>query len=141
MKDFNTKKFIIAVIAIYIIKQILDFIIHGLILEPTYEKMSDIWRPDMEDKMWVMYVTGFVFSFLFVHIYHFFMKGHFKSGVATGFCYGLLMGLLMEGGGMFNDYALYNLSAGLMWQWFIFGMIQMIIYGIVVSYIYKPKVS
>lgn len=139
MKDFNISKFFIAAIVVYIAKQILDFLVHGLILGPTYEKMTDVWRPDMDDKMWVMYVTGIVFSLLFVYIYHFFSKGHFKTGLTKGFCYGLLIGLLMIGGGMFNDYATFNLTSSLVWQWFIYVMIQMIIYGLLVSLIYKPK--
>ena len=141
MKDFNTKRFFVAVISVYIVKQVLDIAIHGKILESVYQSLSDVWRPDMEEKMWVMWLTSLIFSIFFVYIYHFFQKGHFKKGLATGLCYGFLMGFLIEGGNTFNSYALYELPASLVWQWFIYGMIQMIIYGLVVAWIYKSKES
>ena len=139
MKDFNTKRFILAAIAVFIIGQILDYLVHGVILSPTYESMEGVWRADMEDKMWIMQVTGILFALLFVYIFHFFKKGHFKTGWVTGFCYGFLMGLIMMGVGMFNQYAIYDITLWLTWMWFIFGMIHMVILGIVTSLIYQPK--
>jgi len=139
MKDFNTKRFFIAVVAVFIVKQVLDIAIHGNLLEAQYDQMEGVWRPDMDKLMWVMWTTSIVFSLLFVYIFHFFRKGHFKKGIITGLCYGFLVGLMMEGGGMFNEYATFNLSASIVWQWFIYGMIQMMIYGMVVAWIYTGK--
>ena len=139
MKDFNTKKFIVAVIAVYMVKQVLDIIIHGKILASVYDSIHGVWRPDMDDKMWIMWVTAIIFSVFFVYIYHFFQKGHHKTGLITGLCYGFLMGILIEGTGVFNSYALYELPSSLIWQWFFYGMIQMLIYGLIVAWIYQSK--
>ncbi len=139
MKDFNTKRFFIAVVAVFIVKQVLDIAIHGNLLAAQYDQMKGIWRPNMQDLMWILWVTSIVFSLLFVYIFHFFRKGHFKDGIVAGLCFGFLVGLMMEGGGMFNQYALYNISASMIWQWFFYGMLQMIIYGLVVGWIYTGK--
>ncbi len=132
----NTKKFIIASILVFIVFEILDFIIHGLILKGAYESLASVWRPDMNSLMWIMYITAFIFSFLFVYI---FTKGYEGKGIAEGIRYGLLIGLLMLIVGMFNQYAVYPLPFILVLEWFILGMIQFIIIGIVAAAIYKPS--
>ena len=132
----NIKRFIGASIAVFFAFQIVDSIIHIFILSPVYDTLKDLWRPDMMDKMWIMYSTSLVFSFLFVYI---FTKGYEGKGIAEGIRYGLLIGLLMNVVGIFNQYVVYPIPFSLAIQWFIFGMIEFVIIGIVTSLIYKPN--
>ncbi len=134
----NGKRFILASIVVFVVYEITDWIVHSLILSGVYQRLQSLWRPDMMDKMWIMYVTAFIFSFLFVYI---FTKGYEGKGVAEGFRYGLYIGLLMNIVGMFNQYAVYPVPLSLTVQWFIYGMIQFIIIGIVTALIYRPKAS
>jgi len=85
-----------------------------------------------------MYITAFVFSFLFIYI---FTKGYEGKGVAEGIRYGLIIGLLMLVVGMFNQYAVYPIPLNLTIQWFIYGLIQFIIVGIVAALIYRPETA
>jgi len=130
----NTKKFIFASIAVFISGEILDFIIHGLILKGAYESLT-LWRADMNSLMWVMHVTSLIFAFLFVYI---FTKGYESKGVMEGVRYGLLIGLIMTLTSSLGQYAMYPLPFRLIIQWFVFGMIEFIILGIVAAAIYKP---
>ena len=130
----NVKKYIIASIAVYIVLMILDFIIHGVILADTYMTMEGVWRTDMESFMWIMWVTSLVFSFGFVFI---FTKGFEGKGMAEGIRYGLIMGIFVMFIGMFNQYATYPISLSLAIQWFIYGLIELMIAGAVTALIYK----
>ncbi|MCK4322464.1 hypothetical protein KAX08_08130 [candidate division WOR-3 bacterium] len=132
----NGKRFILASIVVFVVYEITNWIVHSLILSGVYQRLQSLWRPDMMDKMWIMYVTAFIFSFLFVYI---FTKGYEGKGVAEGFRYGLYIGLLMNIAGIFNQYAIYPVPLSLTIQWFIYGMIQFIIIGIVTALIYRPK--
>ncbi len=134
----NKKRFILASIAVFVVFEILDWIIHSKILSRTYMNLQHLWRPDMLDKMWIMYITAFIFSFLFVYI---FTKGYEGKGVAEGIRYGLIIGLLMLVVGMFNQYAVYPIPSNLTIQWFIYGLIQFIIVGIVAALIYRPETA
>lgn len=140
MKSFNLKRFALAAVAVFVAFKILDFLIHGVLLMSSYESLNDsgLWREDMMSKMWIMYITAFIFSLIFVYLFHFFSRGHSASGIKLGFYYGLIVGLLMMVVGMFNQYVVYNVPLDLTWQWFIYGMIQMIIIGIIVAILYKP---
>jgi len=132
----NIKRFIIAVISVFVCFPVLDFLIHFIILGPTYQEYKDLWRPDMMSKMWIMYITSFVLSFLFVYI---FKKGYEGKGLAEGIRYGIILGLLINTLGAFNQYAVYPVSFSLALKWFIYGMIEFIICGMVAALIYKPK--
>ncbi len=131
----NTKRFIGAIIAVFAVNQILDYIIHGAILGKTYEALANVWRPDMDSKMWVMTVSSIIFATLFVYI---FTKGYENKGIGEGLRYGIMIGLLMNVVGMLSQYAVYPVPFTLVLQWFVYGMIQFSIYGIVTALIYKP---
>ncbi len=132
----NVKRFTAASIAVFIINQITDPIIHGAILGKTYEALEHVWRPDMMSKMWVMVISSIIFAFLFVYI---FTKGYEGKGVIEGIRYGIFIGLLFKAVGLLSQYAIYPVPFSLVIQWFAFGMIQFIIYGIVTALVYKPK--
>ncbi len=132
----NTKKFLLAGLAVFITLQILDFVIHSLLLGPVYESMQEVWRPDMMDKMWIMYLTGIIFSLLFVYI---FSKGYEGKGIVEGAKYGLIIGLVIYLVGSYNQYVVYPLPYSLVVKWFIYGTIELIIAGIVLALVYKPK--
>ena len=132
----NIKKLLVATLVVFITLQILDFVIHGLILMSTYDSLQTVFRPDMADKMWIMYVTGLIFSFLFVYI---FTKGYEGKGIVEGAKYGLLIGLIVHLVGAYNQYAVYPLPYHLVMKWFVFGTIEVVIAGIVLSLVYKPK--
>jgi len=132
----NVKKFILASIVVFVVYQVLNFIIHGLILDSVYESMAGVWREDMDSTMWIMYVTSFIMSFLFVFI---FIKGYEGKGIAEGLRFGLWIGLLMNVVGMFNQYAVYPISMSLTIQWFVYGVIQLMICGIFAAWLYKPE--
>jgi hypothetical protein len=121
---------------VFVAYEVVNNIIHMLILSGVYETMMDVWRTDMMQKLWIMYVTALIFSFLFVYI---FSKGYEGKGIAEGIRYGLIIGLLMNIVGMFNQYAAYPISLSLTVQWFIYGVIQIIICGIVTAALYKPS--
>ena len=97
----NIKKFLIASLVVFVTLQILDYVIHSLILMSAYESLQAVFRPDMMDKMWIFYLTGIIFSLLFVYI---FSKGYEGKGVAEGAKYGLLIGLIVHLVGSYNQW-------------------------------------
>lgn len=131
----NVKRFVFASLAVFVVGMILDFIIHNVILMGAYEALASIWRADMNSLMWIMYVGSLIFAFLFVYI---FTKGYEGRGIMEGVRYGLIIGLLMLLTGVFGQYAMYPLPFNLVIQWFIFGMIEFVVFGVVAALIYKP---
>lgn len=131
----NLKKFLTGGIVIFIIFQLLDFLVHNIILGNTYMSMTNVWRPDMMSKMWIMYASSFVFSFLMMYV---FIKGYEARGIMEGVRFGIVIGLMTNGMGAFYQYAVYPLPFSLIIQWFLYGLVEFIIAGVAASLIYKP---
>lgn len=132
----NMKKFLLTSLAVFVTYQILEFVIHNIVLSSDYEGLMSVWRPDMMDKIWIMYVTGAIFSLLFVYI---FTKGQEGKGVMEGVKYGFIIGLLVSFVGAFNQYMVYPITYALTWKWTIYGLIELMILGAVTALIYKPE--
>jgi len=136
----NTKKFFLAFIVVYVLFEITNFIIHGVILAPTYmsDGVKEVFRDqiDMEGKMWIIWLTDLVWAFFFVF---FFVKGYENKGVMEGVRFGFYIGLFHSLLFAYQNYTLFPLPYSLAFQWFIFGMIQALLLAIVTAILYKPN--
>ncbi len=136
----NTKKMIIAVIAVFILLEATNFLVHNVILSKTYEGMANVFRSleEMNRRMWRMLIADLVWSFFFVFI---FIKGYQNKGLMEGVRYGVYIALFMNFVAAVAQNVVYPIPYTLALQWFIFGSIQCIILGIVTALIYKPKAA
>ena len=44
----DTKKFITARLAVFVVSSILSFICHGVLLQAAYQATAEVWRPEAE---------------------------------------------------------------------------------------------
>ncbi len=130
----NIKRFIIASIVVFIVIQAIDWLVHGVLLATWYQEIKGLWRTDMMDYMWIMMLGSLFFSFMFVFI---FTKGYEEKGIVEGGRYGLFIGLLMTVSGMLGAYAMYPIPFGLAMIWLAYGIIEMVIAGMVTAAIYR----
>ena len=132
------KKLWIGFIAVYVGWNLLDLVIHAGLLSGAYQsdEMMRVWRPDMMSKLWIFYIVSAFTSFFFTLIFSKWYKG---KGIVEGIQYGVYMGLLMATPMAYSSYAMYPIPYSLALQWFIYGMVQYVVLGIVVSMIFGKK--
>lgn len=137
----NIKKLIIAVVAVFVLLEATNYLVNMVILSSTYAQpeVAKIFRSmeEMNKLMWRMWVADFVYSFFFVFI---FTKGFQNKGIMEGVRYGFYIGMFMNFMTAAAQNVVYPISGKLALQWFIYGMIQSIIFGVVTAWIYKPAV-
>ncbi len=134
----NIKRFIGAIVAVFVAIQITDPIIHGMILKEVYSAHQHLWRPDMMSKIWIMFINSIVFAVLFVYI---FSRGYEGKGIWEGVRYGIITGFFVYIYSVTNQYVVYPIPFVLVFQWCMLGLIQFVIYGIITALIYKPEPS
>lgn len=131
------KKLWIGFIVIFIAMAVLNIIVHGFILSSTYqtEEVNKIMRSEaeMNSMMWIYYVVYIFQAFFFTLIFSKWYKG---KGIIEGVQYGCYMGLLMATPMAYASYAMYPMPYSLALQWFIYGIIQYIIMGIIIALVY-----
>ena len=133
----NWQSFWITFIAVYVVSQILGFLVHTIWLGDTYASLADVWRPEAEmmAKTWIMFITAAVFCFFFVYL---FARGCEGKGVAEGVRFGVIIGLFVGVFSAYDWYVILPIPYSLALKWFLSGMIVAIIQGATAGLVYKP---
>ena len=124
------KRAIAAVITVFIIWTILDFIMHGVILNDAYKNTATLWRSMEEMKMVLIYVGTLIFSIVFVTIYTVFFS---EKGLIPGLKYGLLFGLGVGFSMGYGSYAVMPIPHSMAFIWFIGTLIETTVAGLVLG--------
>ena len=132
----NTRRFVPAIIAVFIFIFLYEWVLHGYLLAGIYESTPTLWRPKAEMNNYCIWLTlgQLLFSVMFCYI---FLKGYENKGVMEGVRYGILIGILAMSPNLIF-YAVQPLPANLVIYWCIGGMVEAIIAGVVLAAIYKP---
>jgi hypothetical protein len=130
------KKACLAVVAVFICWAVVDFVIHGILLQASYGATADLWRPMEEMKMGLMYVVTFISCLVFVLIYAL-LVGNKRLG--TGLAYGGLFGL---GAGISMGYGTYSVQPipyVMAFSWFLGTLVEGILAGLITGAIVKDE--
>jgi len=130
------KKMLIGFVAVFLTLEVLDALIHGVILMSTYMAMQNVWRADMMAKMWVLHIVKIITAFFFVLI---FSKGYENKGIMEGIRYGFYVGMIVASGFGLGTYASFPIPHTLAIHWFVLTLVEYIIAGVVVALVYGRK--
>ena len=133
----NAKKFTIASIAVFIFIFIFDLLFHGVYLKSMYEQTASLWRPEEAMKTYILWLTlgQIIISIGFVAL---FTKAFKRGGIAEGVVYGLLLAIIFIGN-LLIWYAVSPYPTNLLINWIIGTLIELILAGIIVAFIYQSK--
>ena len=133
----NRTRLIISAVVVFIVFQIMEYLVHEVMLKSTYVSLASIWRPeaDFQSKFWIMILTSAIWCFLFTYFY---AKTCKVGGLMTGVRFGFLIGLFFTIPMSYNWYVILPIPYHLALRWFLFGMGEIIIAGIIVALLYKP---
>ncbi len=130
------KKLWLGFIAVLVAAEICNLLIYGLFLDADFKATAHLWRPDMNSLMWIYHVILVVGAFFFTFIYGY---GHEGKGIMEGARFGLYIGIWMSMGMAYGTYAMVAIPYSMALKWFLFGIVQYIIMGIVVAAVYGKK--
>ncbi len=85
----NTKRWLLASVAVLVVIAVLEFVIHGVLLSGVYKQTASLWRSekDMQQVVWIFWLGFLVFAPFFALIY---AKGYEKGkpGLGQGLRFG-----------------------------------------------------
>ncbi|MCB1871244.1 MAG: hypothetical protein H6964_13820 [Chromatiaceae bacterium] len=127
-----------AIAAVFIGWSVMDFLIHGVLLKPTYAATAALWRPEAEMKMALMSVVTLISSSCFVLIYAFWIesKSTFRA-VQYSLIFGLATGISMG----FGSYSYMPIPASLAWSWFAASLAEALVAGLLTGIIVRTAES
>ncbi len=130
------KKVWLGCVAVFVTFVILDFVVNGLLMRSAWESTASLFRPDMMSKMYIFYIMNVIGSFFFSFI---FSKGYEGKGTAEGIRYGLYIGIWMSTGMAYGTYAMVAIPYSMALQWFLYGVIEYMIAGVVLALVFGKK--
>jgi hypothetical protein len=130
------KKVWLGFIGTFITLEILEAIVNFVILNSAYQASAQVWRPDMMSKMWIYHLLALIGSFFFAFI---FSKGFENKGIVEGVRYGIYVGIWLSIGKAYGTYAMIAIPYSLALQWFIYGVLEYVIAGVVLAFIFGRK--
>ena len=128
------KKTILAIAAVFVSWQVLDFLIHNVILMSTYAATESLWRPTEEMMMGLMMFVSLVSAACFVLVYDWFFK---EKNMMTGLKYGLIFGV---GVGISMGYGTYSVQPIMYYTalgWFLGTVVEAAVAGLITGLIIK----
>jgi hypothetical protein len=134
----NPKRLLLAMIAVFACVFITDFLIHGVWLQSRYKETMSLWRSETEMQAhmgWLM-LGQFLVAATFVLVW---ARGFAATGRLGSAClYGMLMGIFSQAATLVT-YAVQPLPADIAVKWFVSGVAQGVLVGVIVFFVYKPK--
>lgn len=132
--ETTLKQRILAVIAVFVAWSVLDFVIHGIFLQPTYQATAHLWRPIEEMNVPLMYIISLVYAACFVFLYEFMISDKsLRSGIRFGALFGFATGISMG----FGSYSFMPIPLSLAFVWFLGTWLSAAMAGGIVGAIFK----
>jgi hypothetical protein len=114
----------------------IDYLLHGLVLKPTYEASAHLWRSQSEMNLPLIYLVVVILIVCFVAIYsRFITPKSMAKGIVYGTIYGLATGIAVG----FGTYIHMPVPSTLAWGWFLGGWAKGIVAGAIVGAIVRPR--
>jgi len=90
----NMKRFVLAAIGAFVFVFIYEFLVHGFLMMSLYEQTADVWRPQEESNMLVMFLSQFLFAVALAFFYPIVgMDEDCKKALPFGIGLGLVMAM------------------------------------------------
>ena len=134
----NTKSLIKTILAVFAVLFITNGLIHGLWMMPRYLETAHLWRPEAEMaayRPWLFVgdlVQAVAFSVLWA------VGFAEKAKLTCSLKYGTTMGLFFQAN-TFMTFAVTPIPGDIAVKWFIAGVAQIALLGVVAFFVYKPN--
>ncbi len=134
----NVKGWVIASVVVAVVIAVVEMIIHGVLLQSSYQQTASVWRPMSESQpmMPLMWLGYLIFAPFFVWIY---AKGieAGKSAIGQGVRFGLAFGVGLSAMSSLIWYVVLPIPASLAWAWFAAGVAVYLAAGVTAALVYR----
>lgn len=136
------KNLLLPTLAVFIAVTAFNIIFHGVVMDKVYLDNSHFFRPQDEIQKHKIYfwIADLIYSYAFCYVYS---KGHEKKEniASQGLKYGLWISLLVWIPSTIVSCVIFPFPIALQLRWLIGYVIQSIIAGMVVSYVFTKKLK
>ena len=131
----RARRFLLTCVVLVLVAIAWNAFVHLVVLREANVSVQHLRRPDLAEKAWLSVVLTAGVVTVFVCGYSRFARnGSLREGLTYGLFFGLLAGLLVD----LNQYLLFPIPAAVAMQWFLGGLVEFSLYGMIASRLYPP---
>lgn len=134
----NVQRYILASIIVFAFMLVIDWLFHGVILSGWYNEILQLHRTGAYGGIYLFWlIIGFLllsFGFCFI-----FTKGYQNKGIGEGLRYGFYVGIAFSISTILIAFAVMPFPTKWIIAWIIGNLIILILAGMILAAIYKPK--
>jgi hypothetical protein len=131
----RTRRFILACAVLLLVAIAWNAFVHLVVLRAANASVQHLRRPDLAQKIWLSLLLTAGIVIVFVWGYGRFARdGSLREGLKYGLFFALLAGLLVD----LNQYVLFPIPAVVAVQWFLGGLVEFSLYGLIVARLCPP---
>ena len=136
----NAKSLLLTIVVAFLVIFATDFLIHGVWLSSVYGATQSLWRPQAEMQGFMPWLSAG--QFLAAATFSVLWAVGFaqKAKLTCSLKYGISMGLFHQSNTLIT-YAVTPLPPEIAVKWFVAGVLQAALLGVVVFFVYKPKAA
>jgi hypothetical protein len=134
----NVKRIALAALACWALYMVLSYVVHGVLLRPTYMKYAGAMRPEAQAAsiLPIGFAAALAGFFAFAYAY---AKGYEGgSGIGEGVRFGVLVATMICGFSTIWEYMVWPMGPRLLGAWVVDFYVEFSIYGALTGLIYKP---
>ena len=124
------KRMVLGAVLVFLAWSILDFLIHGVILQASYAATMDLWRPEAEMKMGIMNLVVLISAIAFVSIYKLLCG---QKDIIKGLKYGIWFGIAVGVGMGYGTYSVMPIPYSMALTWFLGMVVEGAVAGLIVG--------
>jgi hypothetical protein len=132
----NWKQISAAIVAVFLAWSLTDFLLHGVLLMPTYQATAQLWRPLEDMKNWLLSLVTLIAAGGFVKIYALLCS---PKSLGRGTFFGLLWGVVAGVSMGYGTYAVMPLPYHLALSWFLGTAVQGVLGGLLIGAIVRDR--
>lgn len=132
----NWKRFIVAALTVFVAVQAMEFVIGTFLLESANEFLQGLWGAGMMSRAWMMYLMSVLVALVFTYI---FVKGREGKGLQEGVRFGIIIWLFLTVPMNHFLWVIMPIPYRIIFQMLLAGLLEMLVAGILVAAIYRPK--
>jgi hypothetical protein len=132
------KKVWIGFIAVFVWVFVAEWILNMYVMMPVYMATANLWRPPEEMKTGVILIVQLLYAFFLTLI---FSKGYTYKGILEGVRYGFYVCMITALPGAYMTYATMPVPYSLPLGWFIGGLIETVVAGVILSFVFGSKAA
>ncbi len=136
----NIKRYFLSGLAVFVFFFLAEFLIHAVYLSGPYEAVPNLLRAEGDKSGFFARLT-IAYLILALAFAYIFTRGYQGRGIREGARYGVLIWLVAALPTSLVDYAVQPWPASIVGTWIVASLIEMVVAGVLLSLIYRPKAA